>query len=59
MNVAEVAKLNPALLMPLMTSANPMATRQTRRIYIGQLPQNVSEVLVFTFVDLPPCLPLI
>jgi splicing factor U2AF subunit len=51
MNVAEVAKLNPALLMPLMTSANPMATRQTRRIYIGQLPANVSETELAEFFN--------
>jgi len=43
MNVSQVAKLNPSVLIPLMNPMNPQQTRQARRLYIGNIPSNVTE----------------
>jgi splicing factor U2AF subunit len=51
MNVAEVAKLNPQVLVPLMNAANPMTSRQARRIYIGNLPPQVTETELAEFFN--------
>lgn len=43
MNVQQVAKINPSVLMPLLTSQNPQQTRQARRLYVGNVPGAVTE----------------
>lgn len=44
MNVQQVAKINPSVLMPLFTApVVPQNTRQARRLYVGNIPTNIPE----------------
>lgn len=52
MNVAQVAKINPAALMPLMQPGSSLASsRQSRRLYIGNLPANINEQQLAEFFN--------
>jgi len=51
MNVAQVAKINPGVLMPLLANQNPQASRQARRLYIGNIPPSASEAEIMEFFN--------
>ena len=44
MNVAQVASINPSVLMPLIAPPVTLQTRQSRRLYVGNLPPQVIDV---------------
>jgi len=43
MSVSQVAQINPNVLVPLLSSQNPQQSRQARRLYVGNVPANVTE----------------
>eukprot|EP00005_Dracoamoeba_jomungandri_P010424 CAMPEP_0174277460 /NCGR_PEP_ID=MMETSP0439-20130205/60942_1 /TAXON_ID=0 /ORGANISM="Stereomyxa ramosa, Strain Chinc5" /LENGTH=584 /DNA_ID=CAMNT_0015369783 /DNA_START=24 /DNA_END=1778 /DNA_ORIENTATION=+ len=51
MNVAQVAQLNPTVLMPLLSTTNPQQTRQARRLYVGNVPDESSEQELMDFFN--------
>jgi splicing factor U2AF subunit len=51
MNVAQVAKVNPNVLTPLMVPGNPLTTRQARRLYLGNIPPDITEAELTEFVN--------
>jgi len=51
MNVAQVAQVNPAVLMPLLNSQNPQQTRQARRLYVGNIPEGIGDEELVAFFN--------
>eukprot|EP00026_Physarum_polycephalum_P006706 Phypoly_transcript_06757.p1 GENE.Phypoly_transcript_06757~~Phypoly_transcript_06757.p1 ORF type:complete len:524 (+),score=51.75 Phypoly_transcript_06757:127-1698(+) len=51
LNVAQLASINPAALMPLITPPNSQQNRQARRIYVGGIPATASEDHIKAFFD--------
>eukprot|EP01097_Dermamoeba_algensis_P002027 TRINITY_DN1808_c0_g1_i2.p1 TRINITY_DN1808_c0_g1~~TRINITY_DN1808_c0_g1_i2.p1 ORF type:complete len:393 (-),score=81.57 TRINITY_DN1808_c0_g1_i2:67-1245(-) len=51
MNVAQVARINPSVLVPLLTTQNTQQSRQARRLYIGNIPAGVSEQQLAAFFN--------
>jgi len=51
MNVAQVAQVNPAVLMPLLATQNPQQTRQARRLYVGNIPLDISDQELIDFFN--------
>jgi len=51
MNVAQVASINPAVLMPLIAPPTTQQTRQSRRLYVGNLPPNAVDVELMEFFN--------
>lgn len=49
--MAQIASINPAALMPLITPPNAQQTRQARRIYVGGIPATSSEEHIKSFFD--------
>lgn len=50
MNVAQVASINPAVLMPLIAPPTTQQTRQSRRLYVGNLPPNAVDVRMIILI---------
>ncbi|KAJ4454800.1 putative Splicing factor U2AF 50 kDa subunit [Paratrimastix pyriformis] len=50
-NIQTLAAINPAIIAPFMAPVNPQATRQARRLYVGNIPTGTTEESLKEFIN--------